>query len=117
MRLEAKDRQYPTLVCVATIAAVRGNRLLVHFDGWQNNYDYLCSPESTDIHPVGWCRRKGRDLQKPNGVCLLLSSSLSLSLTFSLYYNIYLVWDQSFCPLLVRSLPGGYNEGTSECVL
>jgi hypothetical protein len=68
MKLEAKDRQYPTLVCVATVAAVRGNKLLIHFDGWQANYDYLCEPESTDIHPVGWCKKKGRDLQKPNGL-------------------------------------------------
>ena len=68
MRLEAKDRQYPTLVCVATVAAVRGSKLLIHFDRWQANYDYLCESDSTDVHPVGWCKKKGRDLQKPNGL-------------------------------------------------
>ena len=67
MRLEAKDRQYPTLVCVATVAAVSNGKLLVHFDGWKDNYDYVCEPTSTDIHPVGWCQKKGRDLQKPKG--------------------------------------------------
>ena len=70
MRLEAKDRQYPTLVCVATVTAVRDSKLLIHFDGWGAGYDYLCEPDSTDIHPVGWCKRKKRELQKPDGELL-----------------------------------------------
>ena len=67
MRLEAKDRKYPTLVCVATVAAVTQGKLLVHFDGWTRNYDYQCESESTDIHPVGWYKKRGHDLQKPQG--------------------------------------------------
>ena len=37
MRLEAVDRQNPSLVCVATLVTVdraRGDCLLIHFDGW-----------------------------------------------------------------------------------
>ena len=68
MKLEAKDRQNPSLVCVATITKVdKKGRLLIHFDGWSNTYDYWCEPSTTDIHPVGWCQKHGRKLQKPHG--------------------------------------------------
>ena len=69
MRLEAKDRQHPTMVCVATISEVdRNGRLLIHFDGWGENYDYWCEPDSTDIHPMGWCKERRQKLEKPKGV-------------------------------------------------
>ena len=68
MKLEAKDRLNPTMVCVATIADMKDKQLLIHFDGWSSGYDYWCSPESTDIHPKGWCRDHIRPLQPPNGV-------------------------------------------------
>lgn len=65
MKLEAKDRQYPTLTCVSTITAVQGKKVLIHFDGWNNSYDYWCESSSTDIHPVGWCQKHGRALNSP----------------------------------------------------
>lgn len=40
MKLEAVDRKNPSLICVATIAAVVDNRLLIHFDNWDDTYDY-----------------------------------------------------------------------------
>ena len=67
MKLEAKDRQYPTLICVATITDIRNNEVLIHFDNWGNNYDYWCDIVSTDIHPVGWCSRHNHALQPPKG--------------------------------------------------
>ena len=67
MRLEAKDRKYPTLTCVASISTVRDGKLLIHFDGWSNDYDYWCDVDSTDIHPVGWCTKNGLCVQQPNG--------------------------------------------------
>lgn len=67
MKLEAKDRLNPSLVCVATITDIRNGQLLIHFDGWTNRYDYWCRPDTTDIHPVGWCKRHGKELQKPKG--------------------------------------------------
>lgn len=72
MRLEAKDRKYPTLTCVATITSVKNKKLLIHFDGWGNEYDYLCEVDSTDIHPMGWAARNGHQLQKPKGTYILL---------------------------------------------
>ena len=67
MRLEAKDRKYPTLTCVATVSSVRDEKLLIHFDGWGNEYDYWCEVDSSDIHPIGWCQRNGKELQRPKG--------------------------------------------------
>lgn len=40
MKLEAVDRKNPSLVCVATIADIVEDRLLVHFDNWDDIYDY-----------------------------------------------------------------------------
>ena len=69
MRLEAKDRMNPSLVCVATITEVKSNakELLIHFDGWTSKYDYWCKSDSTDIHPVGWCKDYGKALYAPKG--------------------------------------------------
>ena len=91
MRLEAKDRQYPTLTCVATVADLRGdNRLLIHFDGWGSSYDYLCEPDSTDIHPMGWCEKKGQDLQKPKGIYSALPTFSSMTLYLFSHVYIYI---------------------------
>ena len=65
MRLEAKDRQHPTLVCAATITEIRDNRLRIHFDGWSDKFDYWCESTSLDIHPVGWCKKHKHKLQPP----------------------------------------------------
>ena len=67
MKLEAKDRKNPELICVATITEIQGNRLLIHFDGWTKYYDYWCEPDTVDIHPIGWCEDNGHELQKPSG--------------------------------------------------
>ena len=68
MKLEAKDRQYPTLICVATITDISDDKILIHFDNWGVNYDYWCELTTTDIHPVGWCSRHNHALQPPNGM-------------------------------------------------
>ncbi|KAI5935157.1 Lethal(3)malignant brain tumor-like protein 4 [Manis javanica] len=43
MKLEAMDRKNPSLVCVVTIADVVEDHLLVHFDNWDESYDYCIS--------------------------------------------------------------------------
>lgn len=68
MKLEAKDRLHPTLVCVATITDIKDEQLLIHFDGWSVDYDYWCKPDSTDLHPKGWCSSHRVELQAPAGI-------------------------------------------------
>nr|XP_015095466.1 lethal(3)malignant brain tumor-like protein 4 isoform X1 [Vicugna pacos]XP_031546086.1 lethal(3)malignant brain tumor-like protein 4 isoform X1 [Vicugna pacos] len=67
MKLEAVDRRNPSLVCVATIADVAEDRLLVHFDSWDDSHSYWCDVNSPYIQPVGWCRENGRTLVAPQG--------------------------------------------------
>ncbi|XP_051543435.1 lethal(3)malignant brain tumor-like protein 4 isoform X2 [Myxocyprinus asiaticus] len=67
MKLEAVDRKNPCLVCVASIADIVDNRFLVHFDNWDDTYDYWCDATSPHIHPVGWCQDHGRPLTAPQG--------------------------------------------------
>ena len=66
MKLEAKDRQNPSMICVATVSDVNSNgKLLIHFDGWGDNYNYWCWPDTADIHPIGWCEKNQRPLHAP----------------------------------------------------
>lgn len=67
MKLEAVDKKNSSLVCVATIADVLDNRILVHFDSWDDIYDYWVDHTSPYIHPVGWCKENGHQLTPPNG--------------------------------------------------
>ena len=66
MKLEAKDRKNPSLICVATIIDINSeDELLIHFDGWTDKYDYWCEPDTPDIHPRGWCKKNIKSLQPP----------------------------------------------------
>ncbi|KAM4718106.1 lethal(3)malignant brain tumor-like protein 4 isoform 2-T2 [Anableps anableps] len=67
MKLEAVDKKNPGLVCVASVADVIDDRFLVHFDNWDDTYDYWCDGSSPYIHPVGWCEEHGRPLTAPQG--------------------------------------------------
>ncbi|XP_073686882.1 lethal(3)malignant brain tumor-like protein 4 isoform X2 [Garra rufa] len=67
MKLEAVDRKNPCLVCVASVADIVDDRFLVHFDNWDDTYDYWCDASSPYIHPVGWCQDHGRPLTAPQG--------------------------------------------------
>jgi hypothetical protein len=54
MKLEAVDRANTALVCVATIADIIDNWLLIHFDGWDDSYDYWVETTSPYIHAINW---------------------------------------------------------------
>ncbi|XP_038146974.1 lethal(3)malignant brain tumor-like protein 4 isoform X1 [Cyprinodon tularosa] len=65
MKLEAADRKNPSQICVATIAAVVDNRLLIHFDSLDDTHDYWCDASSPYIHPVGFCAEAQLTLTTP----------------------------------------------------
>lgn len=67
MKLEAVDLMEPRLVCVATVQRCVGRLLLLHFDGWESEFDQWVDSESPDIYPVGWCELTGYQLQPPIG--------------------------------------------------
>ncbi|XP_078069846.1 lethal(3)malignant brain tumor-like protein 3 isoform X2 [Mustelus asterias] len=65
MKLEAIDKKNPEFICVATVSDMVDNRFLVHFDNWDESYDYWCDATSPYIHPVGWCLQHGKTLTTP----------------------------------------------------
>ncbi|XP_036068542.1 lethal(3)malignant brain tumor-like protein 1 isoform X2 [Oryzias melastigma] len=67
MKLEAVDRMNPSLICVATVTDVVDDRFLVHFDNWDDTYDYWCDASSPYIHPIGWCQERNLPLTPPQG--------------------------------------------------
>ncbi|NWR63224.1 LMBL3 protein, partial [Bucorvus abyssinicus] len=67
MKLEAVDKKNLSLICVATIADVVNNRLLIHFDNQDEIYDYWCEASSPYIRPVGYCQETGTPLTTPPG--------------------------------------------------
>ncbi|XP_032565653.1 lethal(3)malignant brain tumor-like protein 4 isoform X3 [Chiroxiphia lanceolata] len=67
MKLEAVDKKNPSLICVATITDMVDNRLLIHFDNWDESYDYWCETSSPYIRPVGYCQETGTPLTTPPG--------------------------------------------------
>lgn len=66
MKLEAVDKKNSSLVCVASIADIVDGRCLIHFDSWDEIYDYWADPSSPYIHPVGWCEEHDVTLTPPN---------------------------------------------------
>ncbi|XP_077481245.1 lethal(3)malignant brain tumor-like protein 2 isoform X3 [Stigmatopora argus] len=70
MKLEAVDLMEPRLVCVATVKRCVGRLLLIHFDGWDDNYDQWVDHESPDIYPIGWCELTSYQLQPPPGLVI-----------------------------------------------
>lgn len=65
MALEVVDKRNTLIVRVAEILQVLDNKVLIHFGGWDNKYDYWEYADSTDLHPVGWCSRTGHPIQAP----------------------------------------------------
>ncbi|XP_034049956.1 lethal(3)malignant brain tumor-like protein 2 [Thalassophryne amazonica] len=65
MKLEAVDLMEPRLVCVATVKRCVGRLLLIHFDGWDDEFDQWIDNRSPDIYPAGWCELTGYQLQPP----------------------------------------------------
>uniref|UniRef100_A0A8B7TYT2 Lethal(3)malignant brain tumor-like protein 4 n=1 Tax=Castor canadensis TaxID=51338 RepID=A0A8B7TYT2_CASCN len=100
MKLEAVDRKNPSLVCVATIADIVEDRLRVHFDNWDDSYDYWCDINSPYVQPVGWCHENGRTLIAPQGeqTVWVFFEVLSIEWLFPfLFLFIQMIHDEKGC--------------------
>ncbi|XP_062619974.1 lethal(3)malignant brain tumor-like protein 3 isoform X1 [Saccostrea cucullata] len=64
-KLESVDKKNSNLICASTVNDVMANKILIHFDGWEDTYDYWCDITSMNIHPVGWCEENGKTLSPP----------------------------------------------------
>ena len=56
---------------LATVVAISGARMLLHFDGTESALDIWRLSDSSDIHPVGWT--EGSQLKPPLGTVFLIS--------------------------------------------
>lgn len=55
MKLEAVDKKNPSLLCVATVTDMVDNRLLIHFDNWDESYDYWYRDSISNIYlQIDW---------------------------------------------------------------
>ncbi|CAO1405906.1 unnamed protein product [Diamesa serratosioi] len=64
-KLEAVDKKNPQLICCATVAAVKDEKIHVTFDGWRGAFDYWTMYDSRDIFAVGWCAKSCHPMQPP----------------------------------------------------
>lgn len=70
MKVEVADRKnLYSVMCVATVVDVVGDRLRLRYDGLDPEIaeDFWCHYLSTDIHPVGWSSLVGHQLRPPIG--------------------------------------------------
>lgn len=67
MKIEAADPRNLTSTCVATVIAAVGSRLRLRLDGSDNKNDFWRLVDSSDLHPIGHCEKKGGLLQPPLG--------------------------------------------------
>ena len=65
MKVEVVDLEKPQIIRVATITNILGRMLQLFFDGHQRFQFVDC--DSTDIYPIGWCKRTGHPLLSPFG--------------------------------------------------
>uniref|UniRef100_A0A182MFV5 SAM domain-containing protein n=1 Tax=Anopheles culicifacies TaxID=139723 RepID=A0A182MFV5_9DIPT len=65
MAIEADDLKKSGKVCVATVADKMGDRILIHFDGWDNRYDYWVNIHSNYIHAVYWHKENNDKITAP----------------------------------------------------
>ncbi|KAK3091272.1 hypothetical protein FSP39_018509 [Pinctada imbricata] len=65
MKLECTDKRNPILIRVATVADIDCHMIRIHFDGWDDCYDYWVEDDSSEIHPPGWCHKTGHPLSPP----------------------------------------------------
>ena len=70
--MEAIDKKNSSLICVASVVDTLGDKVLVHFDSWEDNYDYWCDMTSPLIHPIGYCEENDLVLSPPQGKALFL---------------------------------------------
>ena len=73
MKVEVADRKnLYSVMCVATVVDVVGDRLRLRYDGLSPDLaeDFWCHYLSTDIHPVGWSSLVGHQLRPPIGMSI-----------------------------------------------
>ena len=80
MSLEADDLKKSGKVCVASVTDKIDNRILVHFDGWDERYDYWVDIRSPYIHHIDWHHENGYNITPPPGKFIFHESEIDFYL-------------------------------------
>ncbi len=64
-KLEAVVKDNPGIVAVATVTAINGQEISIHFDGWNKDHDYSVSLDSGMVMPCGTQTSIGKELHPP----------------------------------------------------
>ncbi|XP_022164017.1 uncharacterized protein LOC111029358 isoform X2 [Myzus persicae] len=64
-KLEGIDPKHEALFCVMTVSEVCGYRIKLHFDGYEDDYDFWVNADCPDLFHPGWCEMNSRILQPP----------------------------------------------------
>lgn len=67
MRLEGKDPDHESLICVLTVSEIQGSRLSLNFDGYDHSFDFWRNADSECIYPIGYCKKNNLHLSPPGG--------------------------------------------------
>lgn len=67
MKLEAVNKQSPSVIGVASIVDVEGEQVKIEFDGYKG-IGYWCHYYDRDLFAAGWCARTGHPLQPPGNL-------------------------------------------------
>ena len=65
--MELEDPKRDSCYCIATVVNVIGPRIRLRLDGCSSSNDVWKLCDSREIHPIGWCKDKGFNLEKPKG--------------------------------------------------
>ena len=64
-KLEVVDPRNPSLLRVASVSQLDSFQVKIHFDGWDDMYDFWFDSASNDLHPICWCEKTGHPLEPP----------------------------------------------------
>ncbi len=95
-RLEAVVRGHPETIAVASIKEINDENLMIHFDGWNVDHDYITTIDLYEIYPVGTQEALGRELHPPYR------------------YDGVFVWDEYLATIGARAAPKSAFEVITE---
>jgi len=65
MKLEVVDPRNLILTRVASIVGVEDYRILIHFDGWSDQFNVWMEIDNRNLHPIGWSEKCGEIFLTP----------------------------------------------------
>lgn len=65
MIIEVVDIVVPSVIRNACIVNVKHDMIEIVYEGFEMKYSYWIKDDSSDIHPVGLCKKTNHPIEKP----------------------------------------------------